>query len=202
MLSQHRLTTAARRLALAPAMAAAVLVLNGCTATGQASAQMPTGIQQADYEVARGQSLTPHQEGTHRPLGNAVNNQLNAAISPKGKDHIPHYGLKTAVHDHLYNTQVGYYDASQPICGGTGQPGDPMCPSCPTCPGAGPLGGHFGGCPGGQCGGCGSGQCVRHYHSYRVEQPKNLVYPQPNAVGGATVYPYYTHKGPSDFFRD
>jgi hypothetical protein len=63
-------------------------------------------------------------------------------------------------------------------------------------------------CPPGQCGhGCGSGGhgCIghpHHYHAYSYERPGDLVYPGPNAVGGSVVYPYYTHKGPSDFFRD
>ena len=39
-----------------------------------------------------------------------------------------------------------------------------------------------------------------HYHTYSYKKPNNLVYPQQNQPGGATTYPYYTHKGPSDFF--
>ena len=44
-------------------------------------------------------------------------------------------------------------------------------------------------------------KCVRDARSYSYSQPKNLVYPNANATGGAVVYPYYTHKSPSDFFR-
>ena len=63
---------------------------------------------------------------------------------------------------------------------------------CPHGAGYGP------GCPG-----CGSGHgCPHHYHSYSYHRPHDLVYPPANAPGGAVVYPYYTHKGPSDFFRD
>ena len=39
-----------------------------------------------------------------------------------------------------------------------------------------------------------------HYHTYRYKQPQGLVYPAPNQPAGAVTYPYYTHKGPSDFF--
>ncbi len=39
-----------------------------------------------------------------------------------------------------------------------------------------------------------------HYHTYSYKQPCKPVYPQPNQPGGAVTYPYYTHKGPSDFF--
>lgn len=79
--------------------------------------------------------------------------------------------------------------------GAAGAGGAGYCPSgaCPP-----------GGCQSGHCGhgcGCGLGQ-PHHYHSYSYERPGNLVYPGPNAVGGSVVYPYYTHKGPSDFFRD
>lgn len=67
-------------------------------------------------------------------------------------------------------------------------------------------------CPSGDCGygcgnacgcgyGCGHG-CPHHYHSYAYSRPHDLVYPAAGTPGGAVVYPYYTHKGPSDFFRD
>lgn len=39
-----------------------------------------------------------------------------------------------------------------------------------------------------------------HYHTYRYKQPCDLVYPAPNQPAGVVTYPYYTHKGPSDFF--
>lgn len=41
----------------------------------------------------------------------------------------------------------------------------------------------------------------RHNYTYGYQRPRHLVYPQRQATGGAVVYPYYTHKGPSDFFR-
>lgn len=85
-----------------------------------------------------------------------------------------------------------------------------------------------GGCPTGQCGNRGCGVCKHgypvdgtdfwpggcpfcgadyvhcaphHYHSFSYRMPRNLTYPSSSAIGGAVVYPYYTHKGPSDFFR-
>lgn len=56
---------------------------------------------------------------------------------------------------------------------------------------------------GGYCRGWGSdvGCYPRHNYTYSYKRPSHLVYPQQNAVGGAVVYPYYTHKGPSDFFQ-
>ncbi|MBL4884267.1 MAG: hypothetical protein JKY95_14865 [Planctomycetaceae bacterium] len=38
------------------------------------------------------------------------------------------------------------------------------------------------------------------YHTYSYKTPNNLSYPQQSQLGGAITYPYYTHKGPSDFF--
>jgi hypothetical protein len=35
---------------------------------------------------------------------------------------------------------------------------------------------------------------------YRYRAPKNLVYPAANQPAGVVVYPYYTVKGPDDFF--
>lgn len=39
-----------------------------------------------------------------------------------------------------------------------------------------------------------------HYHTYAYKEPRNLSYPAPGQTGGVVVYPYYTHKGPDDFF--
>ncbi|MGE0379146.1 MAG: hypothetical protein AB7I48_26515 [Planctomycetaceae bacterium] len=79
----------------------------------------------------------------------------------------------------------------------SGYPGYDQYMSCPSGP-CGPDG-----C-GTACGcgnGCGQG-CHHNYHSYAYTRPHDLVYPPPQSPGGAIVYPYYTHKGPSDFFRD
>lgn len=40
----------------------------------------------------------------------------------------------------------------------------------------------------------------KHHHTFDYRQPKNLVYPPQNQPAGVVVYPYYTCKGPSDFF--
>ncbi len=73
--------------------------------------------------------------------------------------------------------------------------------SCPPYGGSCPPYGYGGSCPpyGGQCSnGCFQG--IHHNHSYQIRRPNDLSYPQPNMPGGVTVYPYYTHKGPDDFF--
>ena len=100
----------------------------------------------------------------------------------------PHEGVV----DHFANTQTNYYSGAN----GDGQLGA-------YGPGAGcqPGGCQPGGCqPGGGCGR--DGDCnPKHTYTYSYSRPNNLVYPQQNMPAGATVYPYYTHKGPSDFFQ-
>ncbi|MFK7821858.1 MAG: hypothetical protein AB8G99_24375 [Planctomycetaceae bacterium] len=77
---------------------------------------------------------------------------------------------------------------------------------CPPEAGGCASGGQCGG--GGRCGGrtCGGGQHLnlpfhpvhRNYVNYQV--PKNLSYPQQNTPAATVQYPYYTTKGPTDFF--
>ena len=192
----------------------ATLAATGCTTggvSGVARVQQPgvrhAAADAADLEgrvVIRAQSVTENAEGPLHPLGAGVHSQnLGPTVNPLHRDHLPHTDFGTAVYNKMHNTRVAYFDNSTPVCNGTPGVYDPMCPTCPGGMGAGHFGGQLGGaCPTGRCGhGCG-GACIRNYHSYRVEQPKNLVYPNAGAVGGAVVYPYYTHKGPSDFFRD
>lgn len=39
-----------------------------------------------------------------------------------------------------------------------------------------------------------------HHHTWEYHQPKGLVYPPANQPPAAVQYPYYTVKGPTDFF--
>lgn len=70
---------------------------------------------------------------------------------------------------------------------GFGDAGIPMCgPECPT--------------------GCQQAPCVnlpfhpvhRNFHTY--DRPTNLSYPDTNQPPAMMQYPYYTHRGPTDFF--
>jgi hypothetical protein len=92
----------------------------------------------------------------------------------------------------------GYYDADLDApqqrvyeVGGHGNgAGCPACNGGMNCP--------DGGCP--HCGcGCDHG-CPDHYTTYSYKWPRNLVYPPPVLPAGMVQYPYYTLKGPSDFF--
>lgn len=65
------------------------------------------------------------------------------------------------------------------------------------------------GCGCGQChiGGCGNaiGRYITegyptHVHKFSYYPPKNLSYPAPNVPAAVVQYPYYTVKGPDDFF--
>ena len=89
-----------------------------------------------------------------------------------------------------------------PQCNGQCQPGVP-CPGCLA------LGGHGLFAPGGYFN-RGGVWTPQHVHNYSYNEPRNLLYP-PNsnpAVPGqqgpmpVVQYPYYTTKGPDDFFTD
>jgi len=86
-----------------------------------------------------------------------------------------------------------------------------MASNCPTCPpGQGGYYGQYGeACPDCQQDDCNcncDGMLCRmpwhptHHHMFSYEQPKNLSYPT-SQMGSLTRYPYYTFKGPDDFFH-
>lgn len=127
--------------------------------------------------------------------------------------------LRGLIHHNVHGTEVSHHGYRTDL---------PSCPDGSCQPGAGnPYAqnpywrwGNFDAqpCPNGSCYGSGFGNCPPyhqeqcwdhggyrhrgqyHYHTYSYKKPKNLVYPQPNQPGGVVTYPYYTHKGPSDFF--
>jgi hypothetical protein len=62
---------------------------------------------------------------------------------------------------------------------------------CPHCHGNGYGNGY----------GNGGGQWApTHLYAHKYQIPQGMVYPQNPTPGAITVYPYYTHKGPDDFF--
>jgi hypothetical protein len=76
---------------------------------------------------------------------------------------------------------------------GAGEPG--MCPEC----------NNGQACPQNGCQRCGRGCGYRngmpqHYQTYQYNWPQNMVYPQQGAPSGMVQYPYYTLRGPTDFF--
>ncbi|MCA9080793.1 MAG: hypothetical protein KDA58_09555 [Planctomycetaceae bacterium] len=101
-------------------------------------------------------------------------------------------------------THYGEVQNTGPGCGPQGCPSG-YCPQGGYCPEAGY--GYGGGmCPHGPgCRSCGCGNHLdwypRHHMSYSYSAPNDLKYPTPNSPSGVIQYPYYTLKGPSDFFR-
>jgi len=83
------------------------------------------------------------------------------------------------------------------------------------CPGGGVNGGYAGPYHDGtwngyhvngqdQCEPDGSGSaclnCPKHTHWYRYKEPQGLVYPPANQPAALVQYPYFTVRGPTDFF--
>jgi hypothetical protein len=62
-------------------------------------------------------------------------------------------------------------------------------------------------CPQGGCRRCGRG-CFghgpfpHHYQTYQYNWPRNQVYPTQGVPAGVIQYPYYTLRGPTDFFME
>ena len=119
-------------------------------------------------------------------------------VTPTGHYRTPIRSTASEVADiyHEHHNTTTYYPGSAT------QAGHHQAYACPNgnCP---PAAGYE--CPPGQAyygphGGCRTGLCQDRL-SYGYQVPNDLVYPDANAVGGAVVYPYYTHRGPSDFFR-
>lgn len=159
----------------AASVAGVILIASGCTSVSP---------------VVRGQSPAPEASQIQ---------QVNFQV--KGIESHPVYDATLGRHD---NMAVTYHDNSVPF------PADSSCPNgtgCPTCPGACPSYGSYGyggyGCPSGNCNHFQHlhPKCVRDSRTYSYKQPSDLRYPMQNQLGGVVVYPYYTHKGPSDFFR-
>lgn len=138
--------------------------------------------------VTRGQSPTggvgsPVQTVSH-DHHSAADTQSFDAMSPQ------------ELHQQFHGQQISYYP---PPGGGYGPYGPGY--GCP------PYGGPGGTCPVGYhdsyvMGPCGPACGPRHHLTHSYSCPTDLRYPDQSTTGGAVVYPYYTHRGPSCFFRD
>lgn len=99
-------------------------------------------------------------------------------------------------HDNNFGYEGGYYSGPEGYYtshskkaytyGGAGGAGCPHCQNGAACPPSG--------CP--HC----SKSCPTHYTTYSYKWPQNMVYPQYGAPAGMVQYPYYTFRGPTDFF--
>ncbi|MDZ4685727.1 MAG: hypothetical protein SH850_11730 [Planctomycetaceae bacterium] len=103
--------------------------------------------------------------------------------------HNNHFGYEGG----YYNGPEGYYTAHDKVkaysAGGHGGHGHAGCPYCQ----------YGNACPNGGCKHCGHG-CPKHYTTYDYKWPQNMVYPPAVQPAGMVQYPYYTLRGPSDFF--
>jgi hypothetical protein len=95
-----------------------------------------------------------------------------------------------------YAGPQGYYtdrDRTYTVGNGGNSGGCPACEYGRGCP--------QGGCQ--HCGcqnQCGPGGCPQHYQTYRFDWPQNMVYPTNELPAAMVQYPYYTLRGPTDFF--
>ncbi|MDX1967561.1 MAG: hypothetical protein SFV23_10345 [Planctomycetaceae bacterium] len=88
-----------------------------------------------------------------------------------------------------YSGPEGYYSTRHNKAYTTGHSGD----GCPACQ-------YGNACPSSGCKRCGCKSHPKHYTTYEHKWPENLVYPQYGAPAGMVQYPYYTFRGPTDFF--
>lgn len=158
-------------------MAGVILMASGCTSMNP---------------VVRGQSPAVSPEGS--PI-----QQVN--FQTRGIESHPIYDATMGRHANISKT---FHSNHVPFNADTGCPNGVGCPTCPGgCPPHGQMGYPGGACPSGQCGHFQHihPKCVRDARTYSYSQPNDLRYPMQNQLGGSISYPYYTHKGPSDFFR-
>ena len=173
--------------------------------------------------VARGQDALPepfvrpasygHQPELHQVLEESAHgSQVQMYQVPANNPHQP-----VPANWHMHAQPGTYGSAASCPPGGTQQcPPHAGCPQCQGHPAAGQP------CPFCQNSVSGSsghtfpdpthglatgaynhirGPYPKHHFSYSYQRPSNLQYPPPQVPGGVVVYPYYTLKGPSDFFR-
>jgi hypothetical protein len=153
--------------------------------------------------VSRGQSPQVEPPAAVTQTGLETSHPVDEHIVEDMAHHLtPHTpSLHQAMEDHVQDMadkhayDVSFYGEATQM-GANGACPSGMCPqgACPS-----------GACPGYGCPSCGMGNGLdwypKHYGSYSYQVPNDLVYPPQNVPGGAIVYPYYTHRGPSDFFR-
>lgn len=153
--------------------------------------------------VARGQE--PMSDPFVRPVSHGTQPHLWEAVTDHGT-RVDHYEVPmNAPANTHYTANSPYYgpaascppSAECPHCQGTPAYGT----TCPFCQSADPHGhsglGHLHNHVRQHM----NGQYPQHHFTYGYKRPTNLVYPPPQVPGGAVMYPYYTLKGPSDFFR-
>lgn len=178
-----------------------MLVASGCSTTGcgvGCSAE-DGAVRGQSPEIYHSSGVISPQESQVQQVGHRVHGRPLAEV--RGAIHNHMHGTERTFHAEPTITPAGFrhHHGGCPTAG---------CPTagCPTgnCP-TGHYGHHgYGGWDNGYChscrGHCHKG-CIRHYQTYSVSRPNDLSYPAQNQPGGVTSYPYYTFKGPDDFFK-
>ena len=151
-------------------------------------------------QTVRGQSPTPVEVVTPAPVEWTYGPIIGSAPGyGEHKKHPKKHDFKTYpyLHGHNFGYDGGYYAGPEgyytthkakayTVGGAAG--GCPHCQYGSACPPDG--------CP--HCG-CDHG-CPKHHQSYQYKWPDNLVYPQGPVPAAMVQWPYYTLRGPTDFF--
>ena len=156
-----------------------MLVASGCSTTGCGCAFEDTAVRGQSPDIQHATGLISEPESLHiQQVGGHHNGEHLAEV-------------RGTIHNHFHGNNVTWHgDCPTGRCPEYYTPGA-YCPTyCPP--------GHHGLFRKHHCQGHG---CVKHYQTYQVQRPNDLRYPMPNQPGGAVTYPYYTHKGPDDFFK-
>jgi len=122
-------------------------------------------------------------------IGSAPGYAEHATSHHKDFKTLPHF------HDSNFGFEGGYYAGPEgyytyprnyAYTYGDNAGGCPYCQNGTACPPDG-------------CPDCGHG-CPHHHMTYQYKWPENLVYPAPVMPAGMIQWPYYTLRGPTDFF--
>ena len=163
-------------------------------------------------QLVRGQSPSncPPQAESQGPIigsGPGYAEGTKPHMSKHGHDFQAYRGFR----DNNFGYEGGYYagpqgyytDRDRTYRAGAGA-GAGAATGCPAC--------EYGrGCPQGGCqhcgcnswcnsGNCGPGGCPQHYQTYQYNWPQNMVSPPTDVPNAMVQYPYYTLRGPTDFF--
>ena len=100
--------------------------------------------------------------------------------------------------DHNFGYEGGFYAGPEGYYTEGNQPYTMNGASCDVCQ-------NGNACPDQGCQRCGRGCGYRngmptHIQTYQINYPQNLVYPTQGVPAGMVQYPYYTLRGPTDFF--
>ena len=115
-----------------------------------------------------------------------------------GKHHHHDFKPYAGASDHNFGYDGGFYAGPEGYSTDRNLPYTANGSGCPQC-------NNGQNCPQSGCQSCGRGCGYRngmpqHYQTHQFDWPQNMVYPQQGVPSGMVQYPYYTLRGPTDFF--